>query len=262
MKRLKKHLALLAAAALALTLLAGCTVRPGPDGNIIIVPEEDDYIPAPPVVGQPPEEIGTVTWEQESIEYTGTQVSSAQVELENEIAEKSSFCLVRKVNDGEDIRVKYNGYEYGKTTNDEGISEVLYYNGRDYIRENGSGKFRKNGDDRPTNSTVFQEVVPDFTELLGGAKWHKGSSSKGFQVETSKIEQEGFTIVLYVYFQNGKFAGTDLMGYMGTELVEKDSMRVEYRTDIPEEIKSILEHPEDYIEEDAPIPPETPAPVN
>lgn len=260
MKQAKKFLALLAAAALAMTLLAGCTVRPGPDGNVIIVPDdEEEYIPAPPVAGQPPEDIGAVTWQQGSMQYADTRVHSAQGELEKDVEKNETYCLVYRSANSETICVKYNNCGYTKMTEFEETSEALLYEGKAYRRDNASGKFRMNGEG-DINKTIFAEVVPDLTELVGEAEWYQGYSNKGFHVESSQVSEGDATVVVYVYFRDQKYVGTDVMAYVGTELMETQSRRVEYNQEIPEEVKQILDNLTEYIEGEAnpPIAPITP----
>lgn len=266
MKRLKKHLALLAAAALALTLLAGCTVRPGPDGNIIIVPEEDDYIPAPPVAEAIPENVGEILESSitELKSYDETTYKGVYAKMKAASMGKT-YCLIMEQIDGSQLSATMTWAKY--ETNyylADGDQQLLIVEGEVYQKVSEEGLWQETDDMIPPEmaNNMFELVMPNFENMPQNTKWYKAETTGGFNVDycIQPLENIGSGSIAVssktsIYCWNGQLAKIKMEEMDASGKVTQFT-EITYRTQttLPDSIENLLKDP--------PIPPETPAPVN
>lgn len=262
MKQAKKFLALLAAAALAMTLLAGCTVRPGPDGNVIIVPDdEEEYIPAPPVVTMP-EDVGTIVEESEKQlnGYHETTYKSVYEKTKQE-ATSEEFYMTATLKQGDegDVQIQWAVYKdsrYAKIiTPWTGTTETLFVNGNIYNKDPETNQWGcvESSDQM---EDMFEYLFHDLSD--SNAQWYSATTSNGFNVDYTDplVQGEEDKVMYTTYCWNGKLARVDtkMLG-ASNEITMVTTTTCHTQTTLPASVEALLKNP--------PIAPITPiTPVN
>lgn len=267
MKQAKKFLALLAAAALAMTLLAGCTVRPGPDGNVIIVPDdEEEYIPAPPVVTMP-EDVGTIVEgsEKQLNGYHETTYKSVYENMKKVSMGKTYYLTMEQAeNSGSGDKMTWAKYESNYYLA-EGDSQILIIDGQQYVKETQESSWREATEDEQIpgyiTENMFTQLIVDFGEEAQAQQWSSAKTTNGFDIDyyTTDIREGAEPGSSYKYLKTSVYCWDGQLARYSEEYLDENynvvrSNNITYytQTTLPASVEALLKNP----------PIITPAPVN